>query len=143
MASEGQDYDYVLRISTNEYERRVFENCCYYVGVRRRFGHGTTIFLARGKEGGDSFIGYGTVQMVRSSEEYSREETRKYGRRGWKRKLIFGRLVRFDPPFLIEETVLKGVRKGRVLHGKRLTPEQVESVLDKAKERCKLEVVCG
>lgn len=122
---------YILRISSDEYEENVFKNRCYYVGVRRKWEEGTEIFLARKrKDYNDSFIGYAVIKKVYERNELSVDERKKFNELRWDKKLEFSKLIAFDPPKPIKDVLpeFKGL-KGRVLHGRKLEPEQVRKIL--------------
>ena len=55
---------YVLRISTEEWLKQVFERGKYYSGVMRKWRRGTPILLAKKAGASDCFVGYGVVDKV-------------------------------------------------------------------------------
>jgi hypothetical protein len=127
-------HGYILRISRDEWVRQVFSIKKYYAGVKRKWEPNLTILLARKAEKGDSFLGYGVIESVVKTEELSgreRDECEKYG---WNRMIKFKDVIKFDPPLPIKETAVKDVGvRGNRLHGYRLTPEQIQSILSQAK----------
>lgn len=82
--TEGGNYGYILRISEDDWEKQVFEIEKYYTAVRRRWHRGTNILLARKKDVGDSFIGYGVVGKVKHLWELSPEEEAYCQENNWK-----------------------------------------------------------
>ena len=134
---ESSPMGYILRISRDEWVKQVFDRRKYYLGVRRRWEPGLTIFFARKAERGDSFLGYGLIESVQELGELSEEERSECEERGWKHALNFKNVVKFEPPLPIKETVMKDVGLwGNRLHGYRLTSEQVRSILSKAEQTC-------
>ncbi|MBE0511627.1 hypothetical protein IBX38_01085 [Candidatus Bathyarchaeota archaeon] len=128
---------YILRISRDEWVKQVFDLKKYYVGVRRRWEPGLTIFFARKAEKGDSFLGFGLIENVQGLEELSEEERSECEKWGWKHALNFKNVLKFEPPLPIKETLIKEVGlRGSRLHGYRLTSEQVRSILSKAEKMC-------
>jgi hypothetical protein len=128
---------YILRISRDEWVKQVFDLKKYYVGVRRRWEPGLTIFFARKAEKGDSFLGFGLIENVQGLEELSEEERSECKKWNWKHALNFKNVVKFEPPLPLKETLIKEVGlQGSRLHGYRLTSEQVRSILSKAEKMC-------
>jgi len=132
---ESSSHGYILRITKDEWVKQVFGLKKYYAGVKRKWEPELTIFFARKAEKGDSFLGYGIIESVLKTEELSEEERDECEKYGWNRVINFKDVVKFDFPLPIKETVLKDVRvRGNRLHGYRLTPEQIQSILNKAKQ---------
>ncbi|MCW4020654.1 MAG: hypothetical protein NWF14_05445 [Candidatus Bathyarchaeota archaeon] len=126
---------YTLRITREEWFQQVFMIKKYYPGVPRRWEPDGVILLVRKAEKGDSFVGYGTVERFVKRDHLPEEKRKECEKMGWKGAIVFSELYKFDPPLPIKETVLKDPRlKGRIFHGYPLTKEQVDSVLDTAKE---------
>lgn len=133
---------YILRITKEEWFRQVFSIKKYYPGVRRKWEPGGGILLIRKSEDGDSFVGYGTVKEYIRRDLLPDKEREECEAMGWTGVLIFNDLFRFDPPLLIRDTILSGGRaQGRCLHGYPLTQEQVESILDKARQLSRVQKV--
>jgi len=121
---------YILRISKAEWLKQVYDRKKYYPGILRNWRPGMTILLARKTEKEDSFIGYGMIDRVTMIDETEGEEREYCESSGWKCVLSFSTLVRFDNPVPVKKILDKGYRgKGRLLHGIRVTSQQVESVL--------------
>jgi len=130
---ESSSHGYILRITKEEWVKQVFSLKRYYAGVRRKWEPGLTIFFARKAEKGDSFLGYGIIESVLKTEELTEEERNECKKHGWNRAINFKDVVKFDPPLPIKETVMKDVGvRGNRLHGYRLTPAQIQSILSKA-----------
>jgi len=135
MSNEEENPGYILRISTDEWLEQVYRLKKYYSGVMRGWKRGTVILFAKKAEAGDSFIGYGVVdkvemlwEMTPEEEEYSREH-------GWRCALGFNALLKFDKPYPIDESILRDDRrKGRYLHGARLSEEEVDEILEAAED---------
>jgi len=122
--------DCILRISKDEYERSVFENRCYYTGLKRRWETGYTIFFARKAGGKDSLIGHGTIKEVQRTENLSGEERERCEKMRWTRKIVFGEtVVKYEAPLPIKDTLGEGLPRGNRLHGYPLTQEQVAQIL--------------
>ncbi len=133
-SDEYESYGYILRIATDEWLEQVYRLKKYYPGLNRRWDEGTVILLAKKAEAGDSFIGYGIVERVMRLEELPPDERAYCEEHGWKSAIVFKELYRFDPPYPIKESILKDdPRRGRPLHGVRLTVEEVNSIIESAK----------
>lgn len=133
-SDEHERYGYILRIATDEWLKQVYRLKRYYPGLNRRWDEGTVILLAKKAEAGDSFIGYGIVERVMRPEELPPDERAYCEGHGWKGAIVFKELYSFDPPYPIKESILKGdSRKGKYLHGVRLTVEEVNSIIESAK----------
>jgi len=127
---KGLVKDCILRISRDEYERSVFENRCYYTGLKRRWEMGYTIFFARKAGGKDSIIGHGTVKEVQRTENLSGEEREHCEKMGWTRKIVFGETVmRYGVPLPIKDVLGEGLPRGNRIHGYPLTRAQAAYIL--------------
>ncbi len=116
--------NYILRISKDEYEQRVFDQEQYYVGVRGKWEPGVTIFLAR-KRKVDSFIGQASVERVVPLDKMTEAERKECKQEGWRWRLDFGETLReYKEPLPIREVMGKNFPVGRILQGYRLTDEQ-------------------
>jgi len=128
---------FILRITKEEWFRQVFSIKKYYPGISRRWESGGVILLARKAEKGDSFVGYGVLEKFVKKDLLTEEKRRECERMGWRGELVFSELYKFEPPLPIKETILSGSKaRGRCFHGYPLTEEQVESILNIAKEKC-------
>jgi len=133
--SQEENPGYILRISTDEWLKQVYELKKYYPGITRRWKRGTVILLARKAEEGDSFIGYGVVDKVEMLWELPPEEEAYARERGWKAAISFKTLFRFERPYPIKKSILADdPRKGRTWHGARLTEDQVDAILEAAED---------
>jgi len=122
--------DCILRISRDEYERSVFENRCYYTGLKRRWEIGYTVFFARKAERKDSIIGHGTIKEVQRTENLSDEERERCEKMRWTRKIVFGETVmRYENPLPIKDILGEGLPRGNRLHGYPLTQGQAAQIL--------------
>jgi hypothetical protein len=132
--SEGENYGYILRISTDEWADQVYELKKYYSGVMRGWRRDTPILLAKKTDVGDSFIGYGVVGKIELLWELPPEEEAYCRENNWKCALTFKALNRFEKPYPIRESLLaEDARKGSFLHGARLKEDEVDAILDAAK----------
>jgi len=103
--------------------------------VLRNWKRGTIILLAKKTGKDDSFIGYGVVDKVEMLWELPPEEAAYAKEHGWRCALTFRTLFRFDKPYPIKESILADdPRKGRLLHGARLTEDQVDAILEAAED---------
>ena len=134
--SEGEEKPgYILRISTDDWLKQVYQKKKYYSGVMRDWKRGTIILLAKKTDVGDSFIGYGVVEKVEMLWEMTPEEEGYTKEHGWKCALNFNALFRFVKPYPIRESILsEDPRKGRLLHGARLSEDQVDAILEAAED---------
>ncbi|MBS7625087.1 hypothetical protein KEJ29_05870 [Candidatus Bathyarchaeota archaeon] len=126
--------NFILRITKEEWMKQVFTIKKYYPGVPRHWREGGLIFFARGSERGDSIIGYGVVEKFIDKEKLRGRERSECEKMGWRGAIVFSELYKFDPPLLIKETILGGLRaKGKYLHGYPLTEQQVNEILETAR----------
>lgn len=133
--SQEENPGYILRISKESWLKQVYELKKYYSGIMRRWKRGTVILLAKKAEEGDSFIGYGVVEKVEMLWELPPEEEAYAKEHGWRCALTFKPLVKFEKPYPIKKSILKDdTRKGRLLHGARLTEDQVDAILEAAED---------
>ena len=131
--SEGENYGYILRISTDEWVDQVYELKKYYSGVMRGWRRDTPILLAKKTDVGDSFIGYGVIGKIELLWELPPEEEAYCRENNWKCALTFKALDRFEKPYPIKESPLaEDARKGSFLHGARLKKDEVGAILDAA-----------
>ncbi|MEM2760509.1 MAG: hypothetical protein QXU32_08910 [Nitrososphaerales archaeon] len=127
---------YILRIARDEWEKQVFALKAYYAGVRRDWDIGSSIFLIKKTESGDAFIGYGNIKKITSLEEMDKREKDMCVNNNWNKKLSFGKLVRFEPPVPVKDTVVsKWGQKGALLHGAPISPSDMESIVKIAKTK--------
>jgi len=126
--------NYILRISKDEWEKQVFAIKSYYAGVRREWKPNTKILLVKKTESGDAFIGYAMIKNVADLEEMSDEEKDMCINNNWNKKLSFGKLVRFEPPVPVKNTVVsKWGQKGALLHGAPISETDMEAIIKIAK----------
>ena len=138
LSAEGQSSsnNFILRITREEWFNQVFSTKKYFPGIGRRWEPNGTILLARNAENGDSFVGYGVLDQFVKRDALPDEKRQECEKMGWRGVLVFKELYRFEPPLRIKDTVV-GISKarGRCFHGFPLTNEQVDSVLEVAKEK--------
>jgi hypothetical protein len=126
--------NYILRIAKDEWERQVFTLKAYYAGVRREWEIGSTILLIKRTESGDAFIGYGVIKNIVPLEKMDEEEKDMCINNNWNKKLSFGKLVRFEPPVLVKDTIVsKWGQKGALLHGAPISQSDMDSIAKIAK----------
>ena len=126
---------YVLRVSTEEWLKQVFERGKYYSGVMRKWKRGTPILLAKKAGASDCFVGYGVVDKVEMLWEMSPEDEAYCREHGWRCAISLNPLVRFEKPYPIGESILRDDRrKGSFFHGARLTEDQVDAILEAAED---------
>ncbi|MBS7607526.1 MAG: hypothetical protein QW502_03995 [Candidatus Bathyarchaeia archaeon] len=126
--------NFILRIARDEWFKQVFEIKRYYPGVARRWERDGIIFLVKRTDRGDSMVGYGVIKRFIARDDLSEKERRECERTGWRGAIVFDELYKFEPPILIKETILGGLKaKGRCWHGYPVTLEQAKSILEDAK----------
>ena len=136
MSQDEENFGYILRISTDEWLKQVYDRKKYYSGVMRQWKRGNVILLAKKTDAGDSFIGYGVIDKVEMLWELSPEDEAYCKEHGWKCAISFQPLIRFEKPYPIRESILADdPRKGRLLHGARLTEDQVDAILEAAEDQ--------
>ena len=126
---------YVLRISSDEWRDQVFDLKKYYSGIMRNWKRGTTIFLAKKCDEGDSFLGYGVAERVEMLWEMSPEEEQYCKENNWKCAISFEPLISFMKPYPIKLSILSDdKRKGMYLHGIKIHEGTVNSIIEAAKQ---------
>lgn len=126
--------NYILRISKDEWEKQVFAIKSYYAGVRRDWEPNAKILLVKKTESGDAFIGYAMIKSVADLQEMSDEEKDMCINNNWNKKLSFGKLVRFESPVPVKDTVVsKWGQRGALLHGAPISEADIESIVKAAK----------
>ena len=107
---------FMIRLNSEESERRLFVRKWLYVGVKRGWSRGSKILLASKF---DTFLGSGVVARVQSLEELGEDERALCLQKNWSSKLHFGLLARFNPPVPISATSLAS-QNPITLHGSEL-----------------------
>ena len=131
--------NYILRIAKDEWEKQVFALMEYYAGVRREWEKDSSIFLIKKTDSGDAFVGYGIIKSVTSLEDLDDKEKDMCINNNWNKKLSFGKLVRFEPPIPLKDTVVsKWGQKGALLQGAPISQSDMESITKIAKTKIML-----
>lgn len=127
--------NFILRITKEEWLKRVFGIKKYYPGVPRNWERGGIIFFARKSEVGDSLIGYGIIEEFVRRDNLSDKERLECEIMNWKGAIIFREIYKFEPPIPIKETSLASLKaKGKYLHGLQLTEDQTTEILETAEK---------
>lgn len=135
MSSDGsaitRPRNFILRITKEEWLKRVFKIKKYYPGVPRHWERGGIIFFARKSEVGDSLIGYGIIEDFVKRDNLSVSERLECELMNWRGAILFKEIYKFEPPIPIKETFLANLKaKGKYLHGLKLTESQVAELLE-------------
>ncbi|MEM2321099.1 MAG: hypothetical protein QXS79_04370 [Candidatus Bathyarchaeia archaeon] len=126
-----QPKNFVLRITREEWLRRVFRIKKYYPGVPRRWEKGSMVFFARKSEVGDSLIGYGVIEEFVKKDGLSDKERLECEIMNWKGAIVFKDIYMFEPPVPIKETPLANLKaRGKYLHSLQLTESQVAEIME-------------
>jgi hypothetical protein len=92
--------------------------------------------LIKKTESGDAFVGYGIVKNVISLEDMDDKEKEMCVNNNWNKKLSFGKLVRFEPPVLVKDTMVsKWGQKGALLHGAPISEPDMEFITKMARNK--------
>lgn len=127
--------NFILRITKEEWLKRVFGIKKYYPGVPRNWEKGGIIFFARKSEVGDSFIGYGIIEEFVRRDDLSGKERLECEIMNWKGAIVFKEIYKFEPPIPIKETSLASLKaKGKYLHGLQLTEDQTAEIFEIAEK---------
>ncbi|GIU71617.1 MAG: hypothetical protein KatS3mg003_1096 [Candidatus Nitrosocaldaceae archaeon] len=128
--------NYILRIAKDEWIRLVFGKKVYYTAMRRRWKPSSKILFVKRMDRGDSLIGYGIIDDIIDLDDISGKERELCLNNGWIKKLIFSKMIKFEPPILIKDTeIAEWPQKGALLHGAPITDEQLEEVIKLSKVR--------
>ncbi len=126
--------NYILRIAKDEWVKIVFDNKVYYTGMKRKFDNDTKILFVKKERNGDALIGYGIIDDVLELEELSDKEREFCLMNNWFKKIIFKKMIRFEPPLAIKDTELANwPQKGALLHGAPISDEQLRHVINLSK----------
>ncbi len=128
--------NYILRISKDEWEKRVFAGKSYYAGVRREWEKDAKILLVKKTGGGDAFIGYAVISKVAGLDQMDGQEREMCEGNNWNKKLSFGKLVRFEPPVPVRDTAVSSWgQKGALLHGAPISETDLQAIIGAAKTK--------
>ena len=119
---------FVLRLNSEESERRLFVRRWLYVGVRRGWTSGSKILLLSKF---DTILGFGVVARIQTLEELQENERALCLQKNWSAKLHFAGLARFNPPLPISATPLAS-QNPITLHGSDLAQSAAEEIEDLA-----------
>lgn len=125
----------ILRITKEEWLQQVFDLRMYYTGLRGvRWKPDLTVLFARKSDMGDSFIGYGIIQSVKKVDELTENEKLECQKFGWRWRLDFSKMWKFEPPLPLKNTPLADVtKKGKFLHGHYLSEAEIRAILSDVK----------
>ena len=88
---------FVLRITREDTERKLFVARAFYVGVRRNWSRGSrAVFVQR--MSADMFVGCGTIERLVEIEDMEESEKQLCMRNNWYGKVLFEVVVKFLPP---------------------------------------------
>ena len=138
MSVEGHNSpnNFILRITREEWFKQVFSIKKYFPGISRSWEPNGAILLVHKAENGDSFVGYSVLDEFVKREMLHDEKRQECETMGWKGVLVFKELYKFEPPLKIKDTILGTSKaRGKCFHGFPLTQEQVNSILEAAKEK--------
>ena len=109
---------YVLRITTPEWVRQVFDTLTYCTNLSRRWEPGQTILFVHKTHAGEAVVGFGIVEAIREKDELSEDERGICEKGGWKKAILFKYVKEFGQPLLIKKTCLKDLNlHGKYFHG--------------------------
>lgn len=121
--------NYILRIPNDDLEKYVFALKSYYVGIRREWKPNAKVLLIKKIELGDAFLGYAVIKNVTDLEEMSGEEKKMCINKNWSKKLSLAKVVRFEPPVLLKDTLVsRWSQKGALLHCTPISESYTESI---------------
>jgi hypothetical protein len=125
----------ILRIASEEWVDQVFSTATYYTGIRRKWQAGQTIVFVHKTGFGDAVVGYGIVEKVRKSDEFSEEERSECDKWRWKEAIEFKYVIRYEKPLRTKDSILGNFKIwGRTLHGFPLSKEQLEAIISQAEQ---------
>ena len=128
--------NYMLRISKDEWVRLVFSKKAYYTSMRRNWKEGGKILFVKKIEEGDALIGYAIIDSIIDYDSLPSKEKELCLNYGWTKKLVFKKMIRFEPPILIKDTMIaEWPQRGALLHGAPISDEQLDGVIKLSKVR--------
>lgn len=123
---------HILRLDSENNVEFVFQHKKYFSKMTSVTGWqpcSTVVFLKKFHDK-DSVIGYGTIDIVKKLDAMTKTEKEICEETGNKFSLTLDRLGKLNPPKPIKETAIgKWGIYGKVLHGKSLSDEELETVL--------------
>ncbi|MEM2856177.1 MAG: hypothetical protein QW416_03655 [Candidatus Nitrosocaldaceae archaeon] len=123
--------NYILRISKKEWIPLVFGNRVYYTSMKRHWEENSKILFIKKSKEGDSIIGYGVIDSIISLEAMNGAEKEMCVEFGWAKKLIFRKMIRFEPPILINDRDISlWFKRNSLLHGKSISDDLFEDILN-------------
>jgi hypothetical protein len=124
------DINYIIRISRDEFENKIYGKRIYYVGIRRNWSKGSTlVFIKKVNSKDDAFIGTGVIDRMLELDELEYSEKKVCIENNWYKKIIFGKLVRFLPAVLVRDTmVICWTQKGPLLHGHEIRDSDISKI---------------
>jgi len=133
VVSRGYHVEGHVLVVREEWVERVLSSATYYTGLRaaRGWRPGDMVILVARTELGQSIVGYGIISRIRRREEFEEEEEVLFKEHGWDTAIELEPLVPVKPPIPVEETPLAGLGvRGRYLHGRKITGELLEAMMD-------------
>jgi hypothetical protein len=114
------DSPFIIRLTSEAAEARLFTNRWLFVGLRRSWTKGSKILFVRKIDG---FLGYGIIAGIQQIEELDAQERQLCLEKNWSAKISFSKLTRFLPPVPIEDTQL-AAENLLTLHGSLITSQK-------------------
>ena len=108
----GELPSYILRISRDELERRLFIKHSFYVGIKRDWSQGTRVLFVRK----DAFAGSGVIERFVALDGLEEPEKNLCVENNWYGKIVFSKLIRFQPAVPVQSTPAAG-ENPLALHG--------------------------
>ncbi|HKZ62481.1 MAG TPA: hypothetical protein VJZ68_08735 [Nitrososphaera sp.] len=108
----GEPPSYILRISREELERQLFIKHSFYVGIKRDWSQGTRVLFVRK----DAFAGSGVIERFVALDGLEEQEKNLCLENNWYGKIVFSKLVRFQPAVPVQNTPAAG-ENPLALHG--------------------------
>lgn len=104
---------YILRISRDELQRKLYTKYSFYVGIKRNWSRGARVLFVKK----DAFIGSGIIDRFVARDTMEEEwEKKMCDENNWYGKIEFSKLIRFQPPVPVHNTSVVG-QNPITLHG--------------------------
>lgn len=120
------DSPFIIRLTNEAAEARLFTNKWLFVGLRRSWTRGSKVLFVRKIDG---FLGYGIIAGIQQIEELDSQERQVWLEKNWSAKITFSRLTRFLPPVPIEDTHV-AAENLLTLHGSLISSQKCSEIED-------------
>lgn len=121
---------FILKIQKDELERQLFGRRTFYVSVNRDWSEGVMVLFVRK----DLFIGSGVIDRFIAMDGLEEPERKLCLENNWYGKIVFAKLVRFQPAVPVQDTPAAG-QNPLALHGSTISSSEARQIEGSASAR--------